>query len=138
MLANIVYKLKKSDVENIKLVLFFITILGITLFFIVRILDTVNKGLEAQKRTEIIARQVEELENQNKFLKTQKEKALSDSEIEAQYRALGYKKEDEKVYIVIKNGITPTMEATSDPSNHDIQEGNKLYNWERWLIKLFK
>jgi len=138
LLRNLRDRLRKDDIENIKLILLFLAVFGIASFFIVRILETVNKGLEAQQRTEIVARQVEELENENKFLKSQKEAALSDSELEAQYRALGYKKQNETVYIVAKNATTPTLEVTPVAGLNGEQEKNELHNWQKWFLKLFK
>lgn len=136
LLRNLRDRLKEDDVENIKLILLFLGIFAIAFFFSFRILNTVNQGLEAQKRTDTVASQVEELEKENKILKSQKDAALSDSELEAQYRALGYKKPNETIYIVAKRGPTPQVDATVQPTPE--QKAPEMENWQKWLIKLFK
>jgi len=136
LLKNLRDRLKADDVENIKLILLFLGIFAIAFFFSLRILNTVNQGLEAQKRTDTVASQVEELEKENKILRSQKDAALSDSELEAQFRALGYKKPNETVYIVAKKGPTPQVEVPTEPVAD--AKAPEMENWQKWLIKLFK
>ena len=128
-----------GDFENIKMVALFLATLGVMTFFSFRIVETLNQGIEAQSRTEKIETQVAQLEKENQFLKSQKDIAMSDAEIEAQYRALGNKKPGESVYIVSK--VAPSLSASQDflaeESSSETSKSEEP-NWQKWFIVIFK
>ena len=127
-------KVRDEDIEGIKLAGLFIALLFIIGFFGYRILNTISSGLEAEQRIQNIESQLSKLESDNKVLKLEKEAALSDSELEAQYRSLGYKKSGETVYLIHRDSLptnTPTPSLAPEESKY------KLQNWEKWFLKIF-
>lgn len=133
LLNKIRNRIKPEDVQNAKMVLLFLSMFLVISFFAYRIVETVNGGLESQSKVENIAKQVERLEKENKFLKSERDAAISESEIEAQYRALGYKKPGEEVYIISKN-LTPTPTSKVEIEAETTQ---KTPNWELWISLIF-
>lgn len=133
LLDKIKLRIKPEDIQNAKMILLFVTMFSIISFFGYRIIQTVNQGFEASNRIENIQSQVQKLEKENVTLKEERDTALSESEIEAQYRALGYKKPGEEVYIVSRQTPTPT-EA---PSDVQTSKQDNLSNWQKWLLLIF-
>lgn len=133
-------KSNEHDLTRVKQVFWFIILLLLVILFIMRILDTVNKGIAAQKRTEKIAQEVKELEQKNEDLQYQKELFNSESQIEAEYRALENKKKaGEKVYII----DLPKKNNDSNSEENSVSQtvnSNKATepNWKQWLSALFK
>jgi cell division protein FtsB len=135
LLEKIRNKIRPEDIQSAKLVLLFVAMFGVISFFAFRIIETVNKGMESQSRVENIALQVEKLDKENRILKSERDSSISESEIEAQYRALGYKKPGEEIYIINREP-TPTLTQTIDESvNNTAKKGPE--NWEKWVILIF-
>lgn len=127
-------KVRDEDIEGIKLAGLFIALLFIIGFFGYRILNTISSGHEAEQRIQNMKSQLSKLESDNKVLKLEKETALSDSELEAQYRSLGYKKIGETVYLIDRDSL---LTNTPTPSLAPEEPKYKLKNWEKWFLKIF-
>lgn len=134
LLDKIRSRIRPEDVQNAKMVLLFVAMFSVISFFAIRIVETINKGFDAQSRVENIANHVQKLEKENTLLKAERDAAISESEIEAQYRALGFKKPGEEVYIVSK-AATPT--ATEEPQKLTEAESSATPNWQVWLMLIF-
>lgn len=128
-------RLKTEDVESIKLIGLFVALFFIIVFFGYRILNTVSKGYETEQRLKLLESQLMELEWENKVLKQERDASLSEKELESQYRALGYKKPGETVFLVYKD--SPATTATPTPQI-DQETSSKMENWKKWIIKMFK
>lgn len=137
-LKNIRSSFADRDFENLKMVALFIATLGIMSFFSIRIVDTLNQGVQAEQRTALVEKQVSQLEKENEILKAQKEIAVSDSEIEAQYRALGHKKPGESIYIVSKEDLAGIKEVNAEAVKSTDSQKSQDPNWQKWLLLIFK
>jgi hypothetical protein len=125
--------------ENVKIFFLFIVLFAIISLFMVRIVRALDEGLTTQQRIDTIAGEVNKLEKENSALQHEKLVYLSESEIDAQYRALeNKKKEGEKVYLVsIANQDAKTSENSSK-EEAITREPKKLTNWEKWFTKVFQ
>lgn len=135
LLDKIKLRIRPEDIKSAKIVLLFMAMFSVISFFGYRIIQTVNQGFESQKRVENIASQVEKLEKENVMLKSERDTAMSESEIEAQYRALGYKKPGEEVYIVSRTNAGNT-ENTSTETNTE-STSTEIPNWQKWIMLIF-
>jgi cell division protein FtsB len=136
LFRNLRQKIKSEDIESLKLIGLFLAMLLVAGFFSFRILNTVSDGIETKERTENIQSQVGDLEKENKMLKSEREAALSESEVEAQYRALGYKKPGETIYIVSDQKNAPVSPTAAVMADSNAEQGAS--NWEKWLVVLFR
>ncbi len=134
LLEKIKSKVSPEDIQNAKMVMLFLGMFIVISFFAIRIVDTVNSGLASQARVENVAGQVEKLERENRLLKNDRDAAISESEVEAQYRALGYKKPGEEVYII--NRIS-TPAPIQEPQITQETEEIRQVNWELWIKAIF-
>lgn len=130
-------RLKTEDIEGIKLTGLFITLFFVIGFFGYSILNVISEGYETEKRLKLLESQLAELELENKILKKERDASLSDTELEARYRELGYKKPGETVFIVYKNNSVITVTPTPTPQP-DEGDSSRMDNWQKWLIKIFK
>lgn len=124
------------SLENVKVIGVFFTTFIITAFFGYQMISAINKGIETRSRTEVVSRQVKSLEEQNAKLILERDRAKSDTEVESQLRALGYKRPGDKVFIVTDEA-TPTPEISPD---NEI-ESSKVADeppWVQWSNILFK
>lgn len=128
-------RISSEDIQNAKTILFFAVMLGIMSFFGYWILGTINNGMKSQARVENMVAEVEKLEKENKLLKSERDSSISETEIEAQYRVLGYKKPGEQVYIINR---APASSSQSDElANNNEADQNKIPNWQIWLGLIF-
>lgn len=123
----------------IKTGIFALALTGVLLLFASRIFNSINRGLETKRRTEKLAQEVKELERKNEELKYEKELYTSQSEIEAQYRALENKKrEGEKVYIIsLESEKNKSNEENIDNANSQQAKADRLANARKWFEKVF-
>lgn len=122
-----------EELQHAKLIGVFFLMFGIISFFTAQIISSLNEGIDTSNRVETIEKQVARLEKENTQLESELNVALSETEIEAQYRALGYRKPDESVYIVNKNPIiTPTPEIIEQTN-----ESPYVPNWQKWVLLIF-
>jgi cell division protein FtsB len=124
--------------ESLKLMVLFVGLFIVILVFGLKIMSTINRGLETQKRTDKIAAEVQALEQENQELKNRKDLYTSDSEIESQFRELENKKKpDESVYVI---NIPDKKSDTATESSAQATELSKpkQSNWETWIQKIFQ
>jgi hypothetical protein len=125
--------LSETDFANIRMAAVCIIMFLIFGFFAYQIYQTVDQGLQAENRVQTIAKQVALLEKENKLLQARRDIAMSESEIEAQFRALGYQKPGEEVYIVNRQDFIE--ENTSNNEDGNLERDN--INYILWLNLIF-
>jgi cell division protein FtsB len=129
---------ESKQFESLKLVGLFLGLFLIVFVFGLKISQTINKGIAAQKRTDKIAMEVQALEKENQELKYRRELYNSDTEIEAQYRELENKKKPgESVYIVSLPEKKASQESV-DQTSSTAPVLNTSSNWEKWIVRIFR
>ncbi len=111
----------------------------IILMFGIKVIHTVNSGVEAKRRTDKIAADVHELQRQNNELTYLKELYASDSQIESEYRDLDSKKKPGETIIIVSLpqdqklvSVSAQQEAAPAPTQQP-----RLPNWQRWVDTIF-
>jgi hypothetical protein len=130
------------DVVGLDKIKLFVILIG--LFFVMfisslRIVNSINSGIQTQKKADKISLDVKELEKENKNLKFIDSRSKSSVEKESQIRSIeGKKKEGEVLYVI--SSLTRDQEqdkqerqATKEP----VSNTPKLSNWEKWVQKVF-
>lgn len=136
LMRNIHGLLESGQLRSLKLLGFFLALFAIVFLFSVKIVGTINKGLETQEKISKINSDISALEKENTKLKYESNLYQSDSEVESQYRALeNKKKKDEIVYIVPLPTNIPRSDAT-EPENV-VEKKAKIPNWQKWVKQVF-
>lgn len=135
---NISRFIESSQFDSFKFLFLFLSLFIVILIFASKITNTINKGLEAQRRTDKLAAEVSMQEKVNQELKYQKELYSSDTEIEAQYRELeNKKKKGELIYRISVEGSKKTSLSSEDNSQLDTN-GEDIPNWQKWVEIVFR
>ena len=132
--------LDRIGVDRIKLFGILIGLFFVMFVSPLRIVNSINNGIQTQKKADTILADVKALEKENKNLKFIDSRAKSPQEQELQIRTVeGKKKEGEVLYVIssltrdAQNGANNTAQAETQPS----RETPKLSNWEKWVQKVF-
>lgn len=128
------------DFSFIKYILSVFALVGVCIFFGIRIVFTLEEGYNIDKKLELIQAQVKKLEEENDFLKKQKDFIMSNYALELEYRSLGYAKENEEIFFVNLNQDYNQSNINDSKKEIAEQEQNNKQkdNWKDWLLLLFK
>lgn len=101
--------------------------------FTIRVVESANKGIETKKRSEMIAAEIQKLEQENADLRYKKELYSSSVQQEAEYRALeSKKKEGEKIFIISRTADERDPEQVGVNGGQDHENQIKVENWKQW------
>lgn len=127
------------DFSFIKYVFSVLVLVGVCIFFGIRIVFTLEEGYNIDKKLELIQAQVKKLEEENYFLKKQRDFIMSNYALELEYRNLGYAKENEEIFFVdLNQDYNENNFNDSKKENNQQEQNNKRDNWKNWLLLLFK